>query len=254
MPDQDVDNNGDKKLVLAAGDIFDTLAAQFPVCMASDEFHFFPQAKAESFDWSRWDDFSTEALTNAMRQLTRWDRELGRLPPPPLSSSQAIEADMLRRVTQTLHDQLALVRVTETQPTFYLTIVGIGLAEAFEAGSQALKARLKHLPAFLDQAGRNLNRIPSLFRDLGIDMLAKQQKWLDSLSLPKTFRIPIKDAFDRLGTHLKQARAGEDFLLAALVTRAGFGDVQVHSDASALNRAEDVGCMNRRLVVAARKP
>jgi len=212
MPYQDFDNNGDTKLVLDAGDIFDTLAAQFPVCMASDEFHFFPQAKAKRFDWSRWDDFSKEALANAIGQLTRWDRELGQHPSPPMSSAQAIDADMLRRVIQTLCDQLTLVRVHETQPTFYLTIVGIGLAEAFEAGSQALKARLKHLPAFLDQAGRNLNRVPRLFRDLGIEMLVKQQKWLDSLSLPESYRIPIKDAFDRLGTHLRQASAREDFL------------------------------------------
>ena len=42
--------------------------------------------------------------------------------------------------------------------------------------------------------------------------------------------------------------------LAALVARAGFADVQVHSDASALTRTEDVGCMNHRLVIAARKP
>ncbi|MGD8677351.1 MAG: hypothetical protein PVG81_16225, partial [Desulfobacterales bacterium] len=136
--------------MLEAGDIFDTLAAQFPVCMASDEFHFFPQAKAEKFDWSRWDDFSKEALANAIEQLTQWDRELAQHPLLPLSSSHAIDADMLRRVIQTLRDQLELIRVYETQPTFYLTIVGIGLAEAFEAGAQALKARLKHLPAFLD--------------------------------------------------------------------------------------------------------
>lgn len=212
MPYQDFDNNGDTKPVLDAGDVFDTLAAQFPVCMASDEFHFFPQAKAKRFDWSRWDDFSKVALANAIGQLTRWDRELGQHPSPPMSSAQAIDADMLRRVIQTLCDQLALVRVHETQPTFYLTIVGIGLTEAFEAGSQALKARLKHLPAFLDQAGRNLNRVPRLFRDLGIEMLVKQQKWLDSLSLPESYRIPIKDAFDRLGTHLRQASAREDFL------------------------------------------
>ncbi|MEJ2473416.1 MAG: hypothetical protein P8Y74_05965, partial [Desulfobacterales bacterium] len=207
MPDQDLHNTGDRKPVFDAGDLFDSLAAQFPVCMASDEFHFFPQAKARKFDWSRWDDFSTESLANAIRQLTRWDRKLGQLLSPPLSSAQTIDADMLRRVIQTLRDQLALVRVTETQPTFYLTIVGIGLAEAFEAGSQALKARLKHLPAFLDQAVRNLNRVPRLFRDLGIDMLAKQQKWLDSLSLPEARRIPVKDAFDRLGMHLRKTDA-----------------------------------------------
>ncbi len=42
--------------------------------------------------------------------------------------------------------------------------------------------------------------------------------------------------------------------LADLVARAGFANVQVHTDASALNRAADVGCMNHRLVVVARKP
>ena len=68
MPDQDVDHNGARQLVLDAGDIFDSLAAQFPICMASDEFHFFPQAKARKSDWSRWDDFSTESLANAIRR------------------------------------------------------------------------------------------------------------------------------------------------------------------------------------------
>ena len=55
---------------------------------------------------------------------------------------------MLRRVVTDACDQLALARVHETQPTFYLTIVGIGLAEAFEAGSQALNGRLRIFPHF----------------------------------------------------------------------------------------------------------
>jgi hypothetical protein len=73
-----------------------------------------------------------------------------------------------------LYDQLEFVRVYETQPTFYLTIVGIGMAEAVEDGPQALRARLNNLPAFLDQAARNLTHVPRLFRDMGIDMLVKQ--------------------------------------------------------------------------------
>lgn len=42
--------------------------------------------------------------------------------------------------------------------------------------------------------------------------------------------------------------------LATLVARAGFENVQVHTDVSALNCLEDVGCMNHRMVVVARKP
>ncbi|MBL0713139.1 MAG: DUF885 family protein [Desulfosarcina sp.] len=212
MSDQDVDHIADRNLAFLAADLFDSLATRFPVCMASDEFHFFPQAQARAFDWSRWDDFAPASLANVIGQLTQWEGQLRHYASLPLSSAQVIDAAMLRRVVQTLRDQLALARVHETQPTFYLTIVGIGLAEAFEAGPQALKARLEHLPAFLDQARQNFNQVPRLFRDLGIDMLVKQQKWLTSLSLPEALLIPIDEAFHRLGAHLRQAPVREDFL------------------------------------------
>jgi D-alanine-D-alanine ligase len=42
--------------------------------------------------------------------------------------------------------------------------------------------------------------------------------------------------------------------LMDLVLNAGFGDVQIHTGASVMNSTEDVGCMNHRLVVSARKP
>lgn len=42
--------------------------------------------------------------------------------------------------------------------------------------------------------------------------------------------------------------------LADLVRRAGFVDLQVVSDASVLDRTRDLGCMNHRVVVAARRP
>jgi len=42
--------------------------------------------------------------------------------------------------------------------------------------------------------------------------------------------------------------------LVALARSAGFDDVQIHTAASAMNCTEDVGCMNHRLVVSARKP
>jgi D-alanine-D-alanine ligase len=42
--------------------------------------------------------------------------------------------------------------------------------------------------------------------------------------------------------------------LTELVQNAGFGDVQIHTGASVMKVTEDVGCMNHRLVVSARKP
>lgn len=42
--------------------------------------------------------------------------------------------------------------------------------------------------------------------------------------------------------------------LVTLACRAGFDEVKIHTDAAAMNATEDVGCMNHRLVVSARKP
>jgi D-alanine-D-alanine ligase len=42
--------------------------------------------------------------------------------------------------------------------------------------------------------------------------------------------------------------------LADLLDRAGFADVQLHSGGASLHHEEDVGCMNHRLLLTARKP
>jgi len=42
--------------------------------------------------------------------------------------------------------------------------------------------------------------------------------------------------------------------LADLLARAGFEDVQIHTGAAVLDRGEDLGCMNHRLLLTARRP
>jgi uncharacterized protein (DUF885 family) len=212
MTDHEPENDASRGFTRLAEDILEFLTAQFPVCMASDEFHFFPQARARIVDWSRWDDFSPDAMTEAIARLKQWTRSLDRQTPGLSSFDRIVESAMLRRVLQTLSEQFEWVRVQNAQPTFYLTIVGIGLAEALESGERAFTARLEHLPGFLHQAESNLIRIPRLFRDLGLDMLGKQMAWLDSLTLPDTCRPPVFDAYRRLHLHLENALVHEAYL------------------------------------------
>ena len=212
MSDDSQSKGADSELAQIAGDLIGTLTARFPVCMASDEFHFFPQARADAPDWSRWDDFSPDAVGDIITRLSHWRRRLEGFHPAALSLDDAMDADMLRRVARTLSEQLESSGVVTAQPTFYLTVIGIGLAEAIEAGPQALRARLRLLPAFIDQARRNLTRPPRLFRDLGIDMLGKQQTWLASLPWTSVDRAPIDAAYQRLNAHLQQADVRENVL------------------------------------------
>ena len=212
MSDHSKENSTLTDLARVADDAFDSLAAQFPVCMGSDEFHFFPQARARDFSWSRWDDFSSEGLDDAIGRLQGWDQQLDQYQGPPSISAEAIDADMLQRVLRTLGDQFAHVRVHQAQPTFYLTIVGIGLAEAMAAGPQLLSERLAALPGFLDQARQNLQGVPRLFRDLGIDMLGKQREWIDTLPMAADLREPLENAYQRLAASLAEMKVTDSFL------------------------------------------
>jgi uncharacterized protein (DUF885 family) len=191
--------------------MIDSLAARFPVCMASDEFHFFPQARAKAFDWSIWDDFSPNALAETTAQLKDWEQQLDSHSKHSLSFDQEIDSSMMGRILRTLREQFELVRVQETQPTFYLTIIAIGLAEAIEAGLQAIEKRSYNLSRFVDQAIQNLISVPHLLREIGMEMLTEQQKWVHSLSLPEELSARVLNALQRLSKHLKHAEGADEF-------------------------------------------
>ena len=197
-----------------AGQIFDQLALRFPVCMASDEFHFFPQARAMEHNWSRWDDFSSESLQTVSQQLSQWNQDLDRCRTAGLSADQQIDIRTLQRVIKTILEQFTQVAVHRTQPTFYLTILSIGIAEAIEAGTEALNSRVKGLPEFLKHAERNLQKIPLIFRDLGCDMISGLMPWLKTLQLAKSAVAPVIDALDQFQIHLARVSTTDEFLLS----------------------------------------
>ena len=212
MSNRTLNSSTSKTQYTEINDMFEFLAMRFPVCMASDEFHYFPQARAGAFDWSAWDDFSPDNLTETVARCKDWERNLDSRSEDALPLDQAIDLAMVHRVLRTLREQFEMVRMQEIQPTFYLTIIGIGLAEAMESGFNALEKRLNKLPEFIDQAIKNLIHVPRLFLELGMEMLAEQQKWVDSLQLPAELSAPVLNSLRRLGKHLKHAVETEEFL------------------------------------------
>jgi uncharacterized protein (DUF885 family) len=208
-----VDNKAGRELASIAEDIFDSLAKRFPVCMSSDEFHYFPQAGAVDFIWSRWDDFSEDGVGKTVAQITDWKARLLQLSQKPHSAAVAIEISMLARILTTLGEQLQAVRFQLNQPTFYLTIAAIGLAESLEGDKAFFIQRLGRLPHFLRQMQANLQRIPALFRDLGLEMTEKIRGWLTSLSGMTPECTPAAAALNRLADYLKQVATTDDFRL-----------------------------------------
>jgi len=197
-------------LQLLVQEVFETLAGQFPVCLASDEFHFFPHYRSSRCDWSAWDDFSSERVMDISGQIARWQRQLDNL---SLSPGEIIDADMIKRVLTILYEQLDLVRCHQTQPSFYLTIISMGLADALEAGRHALEQRIAALPRFIDQIRHNLDSVPTLFRDLALGMIPQLGAWFALLPVSDKDRIASAGALQRLAEYLHRCPVSDEFQL-----------------------------------------
>jgi hypothetical protein len=97
----------------------------------------------------------------------------------PSDLAVQIDIALLQKLAHTLREQLFEVRTWESHSTFYLTLVCIGLAEAMESEDPTAKHEwARGLPAFLNQASHNLDHVPVLFRDLGLEMVQDTKNYL----------------------------------------------------------------------------
>ncbi|MGA1789904.1 MAG: DUF885 family protein [bacterium] len=233
--------NTPSSLETLSRDMFETLARTFPIACATDEFFYFPQIRLPEVEWEAWDDFSGDSVTETIRRLSAWEDALDLLASHPSDPDEQIDIRRLQKMARTLREQLSEVRFWETQPTFYLTLVCIGLAEALEAEDPAAKRkRTRNLPAFLDKAGCNLKRMPVLFRDLGLEMLSDTRDYLLSLQeiLPEI--RPAFKALERFDKAIRQGSTRDDFILPdELLERIIRSHIHCDMDIREINRTLD---------------
>ena len=241
--------------------IYREIAENFPISSASDEFFYFPQATNSDPDWSVWDRFSPEVITELAGKLSGWENEIDNI----LSKAQPQEkttaknpfalvrcqrlddrdqqkqriigstlsaherqktfcrsaqddADpaelrLLKKVVRTLREHLVYIRVWETQPSLYLTITCLGLAESLEQGLRQAGQRALTLPQFLDQAGWNLKNVPAFFRDVGLEMIKDTRAYLTMLQEQLPHLAAALDALDRFEDKLKTVSLHSGFRL-----------------------------------------
>lgn len=199
--------------------IYTAIASSFPVVSASDEFFYYPQVKTSGPDWRIWDRFSPDFIEGFVRGLSLWENEIDQLISEPFPSDAGKHSDadhskirVLKKVTQTLREHLDRTRVWETQPSFYLTITCLGLAEAMESGVSEARQRARTLPDFLDQAGRNLKSVPIIFRDISLEMIQGIRAYLIMLLPDLPELSSALKALDRFEQNLKALAVRSEFV------------------------------------------
>lgn len=199
-----------------AAEFFEATARLFPVCSASDEFYYFPQVLPERRDWSSWDDFGRIAVAEFVDRLSHWGRELAGEAGRATEEDARIDAAFLLRAVETLREELNDYPSHRRQPTFHLTIVGVGLAEALGSSDHsAWPGRISGLPAFLDQASRCLDGVPDLFLEMGIAMIPGLKAWISALRSEGYAAGSALEALDRFERALGARSPAGTFCLPA---------------------------------------
>ncbi len=178
------DGNRTTALEVLAERAYSSIASAFPVCACSDEFYFFPQIVQTDQPWNAWDDFSAQKVAAVADVLRGYERDLSKLAVEDMPDADQIDFDLLLQVLRTLCEQLTEVGPHQSQPTFHLTVIAAGLAEALASPSpQAWSARVAGVPAFLQRAAECLSEVPELFHTLGVGMLHDVQRWIERLQV-----------------------------------------------------------------------
>ncbi len=203
---------------------FEATAELFPIAAASDEFYFFPQVASSKRDWSRWDNFSKDAIEGYCAKLVASEKELAKLKSDHNLDSEEyldlqIDLSLLASCIQTLREQLTRVRHWQQQPTFHLTIACLGIAEALDdRDPSAAEHRAYTLPDFLKNAQKSLLTMPVLFRDLGLRMLRETHQYFLTLVPQLPSLEKALPQLESLGDYLRNAHTLPDFRMSPELT------------------------------------
>jgi hypothetical protein len=111
-----------------------------------------------------------------------------------------------------------MARPHTTQPTFYLTLAGVGLAQAYESNAAAWQHRLRGFPEFLASAQAQISSLPRLFQAHGLKMAQTLKAWLETLAAPPGAPGDLKPALRALEgfrAHLERVPTHSEFRLPA---------------------------------------
>jgi hypothetical protein len=201
------------QLEQVAEESYRAIAQHFPVCSSSDEFYFFPQVVLEDVDWGVWDDFSPERIGEFSDTLLSLENRLSNLD-NTLMGDQFVDAEVLLGVLRTLREQLTIVAPHKNQPTFHLTVLATGLAEALcSADPQVWLSRMEGAPAFLRRAGGCLQSVPEIFLRLGFDMLKDLRSWISGLQTGGVRTDALLPALSEFESVLRNVERVKDYHL-----------------------------------------
>lgn len=146
---------GDKREILKISeDYFRYMAKNYPVMCLSDEFYFFPRAK-EAINY-------LDVLDSLAREKVKQDVSYVKALLNRVGLADQADSVLLRQSMSTFLREFGQNKIYQTDPTLYLKILALGIDRS--------RTRTGQIRRLLNEAKRNLKKIPSAYLETAIEM------------------------------------------------------------------------------------
>lgn len=164
---------------------FNDLAKHFPVMCASDEFHFFPRAKAASMYYGVLDNFDADVIKEFILKMEEYKRQFSLLSNRESNLDNLIDLELLKTSIAGILIELEKKRAWCHNPLLYLKIAFIGVEHALTKPAAEPKeriervcARLSFIPRLFNEAIENIESIPETYYKASLAMLTDCRRFL----------------------------------------------------------------------------
>jgi hypothetical protein len=201
----------DSKIIIekTSSEILCSLARTFPVACASDEFYYFPHIAFRDFPESTWDDYSPDSVSKMIQEISGSLSVLNKTAVREQETELQVDKNVIIHFLTTLKDYLKEHLFLKQQPSFYLTIINIGLVRAINAeDKEVIQQMIDSLPGFIKKAAGNLEQVPSPWLEIGLSMINDSRSLIHSIPVKQVEKIGTLTELDRFESVLKGMKPG----------------------------------------------
>ena len=193
-----------KTFYITVSGILTRLAKTFPVACASDEFYYFPHIALRDLPESTWDDYSPDSVSRMIQEISDSISVLSKTAVREQETELQIDKNVIIHFLTTLKDYLKEHLFLKQQPSFYLTIINIGLVRAMSAeDKEVVQQMIDGLPGFIEKAAVNLEQVPSPWLEIGLSMIDDSRKLIDGIPVKQAGKIGSLKELDHFESVLK---------------------------------------------------
>ena len=161
------------------------MAGNFPVMCSNDEFHLFPRVEEAHLYLDRLDNLNSQKITQSLSRVRGLLSSLEKSRPSICDLDTEIDFRLLSQSMRTFLREFGRLKTWQMDPAMYIKIYLLGIDELLSkiklSGTERLDAvvsRIRKGGDLLEDARRNLKKIPQLHKATALELITASVDYL----------------------------------------------------------------------------